>query len=501
MKPEAMTPEEIHDLEEQAAKGNPEACVKLSFHLMATDSSNPENVKRAGLLNQKAVEQFKNRLVRCIARSTFEAADIEAESKMYLGLLYETGPVGIKRDPVTAFYLIQDSIGIRGGFEENPFWRKLKEFSVIAGSCSQGIHSDETEAWKQAASLLERLDKLNHKNSLIKSLRIIDSSELDSAELDSAELDSVINNCIASLNGGHLDGSQSGEFLYIKSCARFLQLGIQQCKKFKASNQTGYLSGVDLIDFLKHELHGAVLCSDNSLIFEVKPHDEHHQVCLVYNEILSDLEKAVGFKNGKATMEVARVWDHLADSFSDDNPNAKSIAFAKARDHYAKLVELGCADAMYHLGDMIRCFTKDESGLGFRYFKQGADMLGPTKTESVYLPETIRHSHIGDQFAADPTLDLAERWKFFETAEDPSGFLDDDEVFWSASRAARAEALLRFKTWNKATEFISRLRRNKPLSSRFETADGFSPIETIVFNKQLCLTNSSDLEGFNFDIL
>jgi hypothetical protein len=463
-----MNPEEIQALEDQAAKGNPEACVKLSFHLISTDSSNPESVKRAGALNQKAVEKFKDRLVQSIGKTSTDDADMEAASKLHLGILYELGRVGIKREPLMAFRLIQDALGLRGGFEGNPYFPETNALWSGLESFGYGIYPNDTVSWKQVAALSERVDKLQ---------AYVSESMESLNELNPAELDLIVKDCIGLVDSGECCQDAITEVLYIKSRARFLHLGVLVSRKVKSQNKFNYISSLDLVGFLASYLPGAVLAAGGSLIFEVDNLNGRDDLCLIYNQILSDLERSAHQKNGKSTMEIARLWDHLAERCGDDHSEFKKFAFDQARNYYSRVAELGCAYAFYHLGDLIRSLPQDAHGLGLRYLKIGADMLGPIKTNSFHLPGTLRHSHIGDQLAACSSFDIAERWKFYHVSEDPGCYLED-EVFWSASRAERAEAVLRFEIWNKSTEFISRLRRNKPLSCRVESAEYFKPMET-----------------------
>jgi hypothetical protein len=480
-----MKPEELQGLEQQAKKGNPEACVKLSFHLISTDPLNPEAKKKAKIWNQKAIEKFKDRLVRSIGKISLGASDREAASKLHLGILYELGSVGIKRDPVTAFRLIQDALGSRGGVYENPFYPETNLLLSNLESFGYGIFPDDTALWNQARSLGERLD--GFQKDALESAKIW-------SELNLAELELVLDGCTQFLDSRGLDKRLRGEVFYIKSRAKFLQIGIQEFCKSNSDKEHKYITYADLVDFLSNQLPKATLAGGDRLLFQILESNKDAGLCLSYNNILSDLEKAAGLGNGKAIMELARLWSHIASNYSDDQAEARGSAFYRARTYFYKLARLGCAQAIYNLGDLIRELTKDESGRGLRYLKIGADMLGPIDAGgSPILPGTQRNSHIGDQLSACSGLELPERWKFREVAEDPGSFVEEDEVFWSASRAERAEAVLRFDIWKQTTRFISHLRRNRPLSRSVDTAEMFEPMKTI------CSKECISIEAPDFD--
>jgi hypothetical protein len=466
-----MKPEELQELEQQAEKGNPEACVKLSFHLLSAESSNPDAEEKAKRLNQRAAERFKDRLVQSIGKTSLGASDREAASKLHLGILYELGPTGIRRDPVTAFHLIQDALGSRGGVAENPFFPETNLLLSNLESFGYGIYPDDTAQWKQAAAFVERLDG-------------IQKSAFESAkswsELNFAELELIVEGCIHYLDSPELDQGLLGEVIYLKSRAKFLQIGIQEYCKSNSDKEHKYITYADLVDFLSDLLPEATLAGGDRLLFEILESNKHAGLCLSYNNILSDLEKAASLGNGKAIIELARVWSHIASKYSGDQSEVRSNSFDKAENYYYELARLGCAEAIYNLGDFVRELRPDEGIDWSKYLKIGADMLGPIDEGSFhYLPSTQWNTHIGDQLSACSSLDLPERWKFRQTAEDPGSFVEDDEVFWSASRAERAEAVLRFKIWKQTTRFISHLRRNRPLSRSVHTAERFETMKTI----------------------
>jgi hypothetical protein len=291
-----MTPEEIQDLEEQAAKGNPEACVKLSFYLMATDASNPDSVKRAGLLNKKAVEEFKNRLVRCIGRSTFEAADIEAESKLHLGLLYETGPVGIKRDPITAFYLIQDAF--RSFRKGDAYFIRCNHFLDNMASFGYGNFCQETDEWKKLAEITDNIQNLEHEAF---SLGIKIAQSVEDALIN---LESMLERFAAE------DNSLRSEILYLRAKANYLLAAIKS-DEFHSPNSFFYLekdlsslfNGYDLkLNIVKSKLDITDKSLDPTTLSSIA----------AFNKCIENLSKASDLGNGKATKELGRFYKRLA---------------------------------------------------------------------------------------------------------------------------------------------------------------------------------------------
>jgi hypothetical protein len=523
-----MREESIEELEQKAEKGSPSACLKLSHRLLSAAPADAHVMQRAESLNKKAFERWQTILVQSLGRHSASDIDRKILSMLHLGILHEIGPVGIKRDPVTGFHLIQEALG---EFVEDYHYYsgELLNNLKIYG---YGTYPEETERWKKVGSLARSVAALEE--SLFEKLQEPCSDKKDCEKLKSAAslLEALLKDCEVlfeeeealpeNITSGETDASAAeirnpdvlSELLYLICRLRFMLFGLRFCDSSRGAEGKEFRCGrFDLAGFLCLGFSKGLRWEGRRLTFDGDSSwgEEAETVCSAYNDILSHLESAAELGNGKAIMELATLWDYLVEAFDKKAPKERADAFQMAESWYLRLAKKGDPTATYNLGAlMVSCADNEEiqdalvnnkikRDLGVEYFKLGADLCSLDGSRAYLNGTRSVTSHMGDVLAGERSIDLTERWKFFEAAEDPGYSVEEDDVFLSASRPQRAEAVFRFKVWKKTALFISRLRENKPLSRRVRTSERFSPMTAVhvweqgIYHNGLQIPDESDL--------
>ena len=438
-----MNPEEIQALEDQAAKENPEACVKLSFHLMATDSSNPETRNRAAILNKKAEEGFKGNLIRSIGAPTFASADCLASCKLHLGLLYEIGPIGIRRDTASAFYLIQDALG---SFDEgNPNFPLSNKVLDKPSDFGYALYPSESKTWKEISEIKEKISELNNAT---------DPHGIKVAET-LKNLEDRLNQIQSQIEEG--DTLLISEVLYNRARIKFLLLDFLSNKAASTPVQARSLACLfEFIDLDLKIVEGNFIISSQGL--------DQNGINLVnlWNDCFELLYKSAKIGNGCGLMEFGLFYDALA---AKRETSMRGSLFQKALAAYSALITRSSDPrAMYHCGLLKERGSKSISLEETKDFYTGVDLFrGPDNVDEL----------IGN-FEIYPPLEELKYILAFNESHDFYPCHDDlSNLIWRAPVSERCIAEKKLGNWKRSLEFISKIRKERPLSLRIDTTENF----------------------------
>lgn len=456
-----MKPEDLEKLEQEAEEGCPEACVKLSFHLMSTDPVNPENLARAGAFNRKAVGKFKDSLIQSIGRPSFAASDIVAACKLHLGILYELAPHGINRRPVSGFYLIQDAL--RSFKKGNPHFPISNYILENLKSFGYGVYPEEPEepeVWRTLEKLKEELDTIE---------KCIHSKNEGLQQGLLKLLDSLIN---LGVDREESEKALFSEVLYYCAKVKYLTLEL-------VARSEGFRSEKPHWEYSWPSLSNAFCNLDR--LFNVVGNDfdlsaqslspAEAEITGLFNECIELLLKSSSLSNGKATMELGAFYDRLSE---EREPEGVAPLQQKAIELYGSLARTGDARALLDLGN-LKVGRRHLSGTESKFSENdisnwfaGLDLLGPSEIghEMYFLVQQ-------NDFVSK--RELLKYLSGYELNCD-----NVDEVFpWESSIAEIASGESMFKVWKKTIRFISDLRLKKPLSFLAGTAEKFSSFKIV----------------------